>query len=331
MRRRDLLFGLGGLVGGSSLVVGSSGFTTVEAERDFDVNIVDDEDNAFAAAEVPDKVVVSSYDINTTDSDVSNSNSETDDIDYRATVWAGNSPTTAGDYGAGSTPDLDPDSVAGEASSSDHQAIVEDEDGLMRVENRIAALIEADIDTNRDYVECFPDRFTPQNEDGEAAIEGGELARFNASADCKQLSGDGERIDVTTHINRNSGDSVSASIQREVDVSREVWIAVVFSCTDARVSLATDRDQPGEHLRIEPPIDVSVTFVDGPDSDTESATLGEIDELPWEPQRSYEKVERLEIDGEENDYTFENTLTEILEEGSHSGWQCNKNWTGNTL
>ena len=328
MRRRDLLFGLGGLAGGSSLVVGSSGFTTVEAEREFDVNIVDDEEDAFAAVESPDEFVVSSYDI---EPNPSYENSTGGEMNYRATVWAGNSPTTAGDYGAGSTPDLDPDSVAEEASSGDHQAIVEDEDGLMRVENRIAALIEADIDTDRDYVECFPDRFTPQNEDGEAAIEGGELARFNASADCKQLSGDGERIDVTTHINRNSGDSVSASIQREVDVSREVWIAVVFSCTDARVRLATDRDQPGEHLRIEPPIDVEATFVDGPDSYTETATLWEIDELPWEPQRSYEKVERLEIEGEENDYTFENTLTEILEEGSHSGWQCNKNWTGNTL
>lgn len=330
MRRRDLLFGLGGLAGGSSLVVGSSGFTTVEAEREFDVNIVDEDgdEEPFAATDVPEEVVVSSYDIEPSSSD---QNSTDGEMNYRATVWAGNSPTTAGDYGAGSTPDLDPDSVAEEASSGDHQAVVEDEDGLMRVENRIAALIEADIDTDRDYVECFPDRFTPQNEDGEAAIEGGELARFNASADCKQLSGDGERIDVTTHINRNSGDSVSASIQREVDVSREVWIAVVFSCTDARVRLATDRDQPGEHLRIEPPIDVSVTFVDGPNSYTETATLWEIDELPWEPQRSYEKVERLEIEGEENDYTFENTLTEILEEGSHSGWQCKKNWTGNTL
>jgi hypothetical protein len=330
MRRRDLLFGLGGVASGSSLIVGSSGFTTVEAERDFDVNIVDEDDeDPFAAAEVPEEVVVSSYDIEEDAPD--NQNNVDGEMNHRATVRGGDARMSAGDYGAGSTPDLDPDSVAEEASSSDHQAIVEDEDGLMRVENRIAALIEADIDTGREYVECFPDRFTPQNEDGEAAIEGGELARFNASADCKRLSGDGERIDVTTHINRNSGDSVSASIQREVDVSREVWIAVVFSCTDARVRLATDRDQPGEHLRIEPPIGVSVTFVDGPNSYTETATLGEIDELPWEPQRSYEKVERLEIEGEENDYTFENTLTEILEEGSHSGWQCKKNWTGNTL
>jgi len=331
MRRRDLLFGLGGVASGSSLIVGSSGFTTVEAEREFDVNIVD-EDNAFAAAEIPEKVVLSSYDIvNTTNSGVTNSNPETGRTDYRATVWAGGPPTTAGGYGTESTPDLDPDSTAEGFSNGEYEAVVEDEDGLMRVENRIAALIEADIDTDREYVECSPDERTPQNEDGEAAIEGGELARFNASADCKRLSGDGERIDVTTHVNRNHGDSVSASIQREVEVSREVWVAAVFSCTDARIDLATDRDQPGEHLQVEPPIDVSVTFVDGPDSYTETATLLEIDDLPWEPQHSYDKVERLEIEGEENDYTFENTLTEILEEGSHSGWQCKKNWTGNTL
>jgi len=330
MRRRDLLFGLGGVASGSSLIVGSSGFTTVEAERDFDVNIVDEDDeDPFAAAEVPEEVVVSSYDIE--EDAPSHQNNVDSEMNNRATVRGGDARMSAGDYGAGSTPDLDPDSVAEEASSSDHQAIVEDEDGLMRVENRIAALIEADIDTGREYVECFPDRFTPQNEDGEAAIEGGELARFNASADCKRLSGDGERIDVTTHVNRNHGDSVSASIQREVEVSREVWVAAVFSCTDARIDLATDRDQPGEHLQVEPPIDVSVTFVDGPDSYTETATLLEIDDLPWEPQHSYDKVERLEIEGEENDYTFENTLTEILEEGSHSGWQCKKNWTGNTL
>jgi hypothetical protein len=330
MRRRDLLFGLGGVASGSSLIVGSSGFTTVEAEREFDVNIVDEDDeDPFAAAEVPEEVVVSSYDIE--EDAPSHQNNVDSEMNNRATVRGGDARMSAGDYGAGSTPDLDPDSVAEEASSSDHQAIVEDEDGLMRVENRIAALIEADIDTGREYVECFPDRFTPQNEDGEAAIEGGELARFNASADCKRLSGDGERIDVTTHVNRNHGDSVSASIQREVEVSREVWVAAVFSCTDARIDLATDRDQPGEHLQVEPPIDVSVTFVDGPDSYTETATLLEIDDLPWEPQHSYDKVERLEIEGEENDYTFENTLTQLLEEGSHSGWQCNKNWTGNTL
>ena len=330
MRRRDLLFGLGGVASGSSLIVGSSGFTTVEAEREFDVNIVDEDDeDPFAAAEVPEEVVVSSYDIE--EDAPSHQNNVDSEMNNRATVRGGDARMSAGDYGAGSTPDLDPDSVAEEASSSDHQAIVEDEDGLMRVENRIAALIEADIDTGREYVECFPDRFTPQNEDGEAAIEGGELARFNASADCKRLSGDGERIDVTTHVNRNHGDSVSASIQREVEVSREVWVAAVFSCTDARIDLATDRDQPGEHLQVEPPIDVSVTFVDGTDSYTETATLLEIDDLPWEPQHSYDKVERLEIEGEENDYTFENTLTQLLEEGSHSGWQCNKNWTGNTL
>jgi hypothetical protein len=331
MKRRDLLAGLGGVTAASSLLVGSGAFTSVEAEREFDVNIVDDNNNAFASADIPKEVVVSSYRIDE-DNPSSNNTANADEMDYQATVWTGgSSPASAGDYGAESDSDLDPDTVAEESSDGEHWATVEDDDGLMRVENRIAALIEAEIDTDREYIDCFPDRFTPQNEDGEATITGGELARFNASADCKQLSGDGETIDVTTHVNRNASDSVSASIQREVKISREVWIAVVFSCTDARVSLATDRDQPGEHLRIEPPIDVEATVVDGSDSYTETATLWEIDELPWEPQRSYDKVERLEIEGEENDYTFENTLTEILEEGSHSGWQCNKNWTGETL
>ena len=63
MRRRDLLFGLGGVASGSSLIVGSSGFTTVEAERDFDVNIVDEDEEALGAMVTEDRWTVTTYDI----------------------------------------------------------------------------------------------------------------------------------------------------------------------------------------------------------------------------------------------------------------------------
>ena len=48
MRRRDLLVGAGGLAGGSSLIVSSNAFTSVEAEREFDVDVVGD-DEAYLA------------------------------------------------------------------------------------------------------------------------------------------------------------------------------------------------------------------------------------------------------------------------------------------
>jgi len=73
MRRRDLLFGLGGLAGGSSLVVGSSGFTTVEAEREFDARIIDPDDDAehpLGALITDEKWTFRSYDIDTSAEDV---------------------------------------------------------------------------------------------------------------------------------------------------------------------------------------------------------------------------------------------------------------------
>jgi len=73
MRRRDVLFGIGGVAGGSSLVVGSSGFTTVEAEREFDARIIDPDDgdeHPLGALITDEKWTFRSYDIDTSAEDV---------------------------------------------------------------------------------------------------------------------------------------------------------------------------------------------------------------------------------------------------------------------
>jgi hypothetical protein len=73
MRRRDLLFGLGGLAGGSSLIVGSSGFTTVEAEREFNARIIDSDDgdeHPLGALITDERWTIRSYDIDTSAEDV---------------------------------------------------------------------------------------------------------------------------------------------------------------------------------------------------------------------------------------------------------------------
>lgn len=354
MRRRDLLFGLGGAAGGSSLIIGSSAFTTVEAEREFDVNIVDDEGNAFASGEFPEQFTVTTYQIDDGGPTFYDTDGGTESAFGGKTPSQSREhlPADAGSYSRvhnrGSDLRSDVEGYQndtgrdGQRGDGGYIAIVEDdgghtgvgsttdEDGLMRVKNRIPAAIIAQLTADHDHIECRPDGQMATT-DGEATITGGEVASFSALADCRYVDADGEPVNVIAQLNRGDGEAVSASIEREVEVSREVWVAVVFTCTDARIRLATDRDQPGEHLQVEPPIDVTATFVDGPNRRTETATLWEIDELPWEPQRSYDKIERLEIDGKENRHTFENSLTEILEKGAHSGWQCNKNWTSETV
>ena len=55
MRRRELLVGAGGLAGGSSLIVSSNAFTSVEAERELQVDIVGDEE-AYLALHYSDDV-----------------------------------------------------------------------------------------------------------------------------------------------------------------------------------------------------------------------------------------------------------------------------------
>ena len=354
MRRRDVLFVIGGVDGGSSLIIGSSAFTTVEAEREFDVNIVDDEGEAFASGEFPEQFTVTTYQIDDggptfydTDGDGESASEADATSQFREHL-----PADAGSYNrldhraSDVHSDLEgyQDGTGQDSQREDggYIAIVEDDeghaafgsttddDGLMRVKNRIPAAIIAQLTADHDHIECRPDSRMATTDD-EATITGGEVASFNALADCRYVDADGEPVNIIARLNHDDDEAVSASIEREVEVSREVWIAVVFSCTDARIRLATDRGQPGEHLQAEPPIDVTATFVDGPDRHTETATLWEIDELPWEPQGSYDKIERLEIDGKENRYTFENSLTEILEKGAHSGWQCNKNWTSETV
>jgi len=39
----------------------------------------------------------------------------------------------------------------------------------------------------------------------------------------------------------------------------------------------------------------------------------------------------LKLDGGENEYTFENSLTRHSQDGDHSYWECNKNWTSDSL
>ena len=354
MRRRDLLVGAGGLAGGSSLIVGSNAFTSVEAEREFDVDIVDDEGEAFASGEFPEQFTVTTYQIEDggpeffdTDAGAGSASGYEGtpqsrerlrmDADSHGRIGArtGDVHADGETYQDGTIQDSQPknDEYIAVVRDDDENAALRsttDDDGLIRIKNRVPAAITAQLRADHDYIECRPDSRMATTDD-KPTITGGEVASFNALADCRRVDADGELVDIIARLNHDDDEVVSASIEREVEVSREIWIAVVFTCTDTRIDLATDREQPGEHLQIEPPIDVSATFVDGPNRHTEKARLRGIDELSWEPQRSYEKIERLEIDGKENRYIFNNSLTEILEEGAHTGWRCNKNWTSDSL
>ena len=306
MRRRDLLVGVGGLAAGSSLIVGSNAFTSVEAEREFDVDIVDDEDDAFASATIPEEVTVSTYDIGSSNASANgfataSTRSTTDSEAFTAIVDSPEPDDDAGGFGAVST----------------------DSGGLIDIDNRLKATIEAAVDIEHEHVECIPD--------GDSTAGQGERVSFNAKADCLGLEDDGETVAATAHVNRDVEGATSASIQREIEISREVWIAVEFDCTSADVALATEPGQPGEHLQIKPPIDVTVTFVDGPTEHTDEATIDGIDDLPWSPEPNYDKIESLELDDGENEYTFENSLTRHSQDGDHSHWECSKNWTSESL
>ena len=312
MRRRDLLVGAGGLAAGSSLIVGSNAFTSVEAERDFDVDIVDGDGDPFASADIPEEFTVSTYDIGSSNAGgngvgvMSNQAATDDEEPFTAIVDSPEPDDDVGRFGTTST----------------------DSGGLIDIDNRLNAAIEADVEIDHEHVECIPD--------GDSAAGQGDRVSFNAKANCLGLDDDGETVKATARVNGDREDAISASIQREIEIHREVIVAVEFDCTTARVELATSPGQPGEHLQVEPPIDVTTTFVDGPEEHTVETTIDRIDDLPWslEPHYDkieYDKIESLELDGGENEYTFENSLTRHSQDGGHSHWECNKNWTSDSL
>jgi len=73
MRRRRFVVGLGGVAGGASLIVGSSAFTNIEAERQFDAQIIDPDNNdehPLGALITDERWIVRSYNIDTSAEDV---------------------------------------------------------------------------------------------------------------------------------------------------------------------------------------------------------------------------------------------------------------------
>ena len=359
MKRRHFVVGLGGVAGGGSLIVGSGAFSAAEVRRDFDANIVDSEGEAFASGDFPedDTVEVSTYDIDGDWVEKGESVADTtpgeQHSDAMAARWDGPVDAEADTYDLEGDPQsrsgssLKPAYTSengGQSGGAEYNAVVDSDDdpgmmstdssrGLISIKNRIPAEITTDLSTDCEYLECTPDGDLRVDTDAVTTIAAGERVDFNALADCNEVKDDGEVVDFVAHLDRSDDESVSASIQREIEVSRRVVVAVTFGCTDARVDLATDPGQSGEHLDATPPIDLTATLADDSDTHTETATIRGIDELPWTPETSYDKVERLEIDGrkEGEEYTFDNTLTQVKEDGSHSHWECNKNWTSETV
>ena len=293
MRRRDLLFGLGGVAGGSSLVLSSNASMSVEANREFDVNIVADKENALVSHETIDSGVA-----RTTNIGSQTHPTENQQLDRSFTAILNSS-----------VGQLDT------AEVSDRE--------VARVNNRLSGEVEVGLEANDDHVLCRP----RNGDDGLTVIEQGEQACFEAFVDCTRFDGNGRTIEIDIRINPNSEDTLSSEITREVEIKRETYVDIGVDDQSGYIELATGGGKSADYRQqIELPLDVQPYWADSgvTEIEGEPETLKTLPECSYDafaPSEGYEKLHRLELtDNRNNTYEIENSFTYRIGENGGGSW-----------